>query len=164
MIRLFAAGAALVFAAAAPAMAAEDWVTVLRTIDVARPASAVWAVYGGYCEFGKVRNVSCVYTRGDGGLGTIRRLANAVEEVKVGESPYSYAYFQTVGDRVNQRYHGNLSVVPSADNKRSRIVYTLIYDQGTLASDAQRAAVRAGLETAFQRDVEKMKATVEGAK
>jgi hypothetical protein len=167
MLKSIIAGAA--FAAvsvlgATAASAAEDWVAVERSIDVNAPAAKVWGMIGGYCDFGKVRNIPCTYTKGTGGLGTVRKLNNAVEEVKVGEGIYSYGYFQTVGTRTNQRYHGNMSVVPSRDGKTSKIVYTLIYDQGVLKDDAERASTKASTETSFQSAIEAMKKMVEGGK
>ena len=83
MLKSIIAGAA--FAAvsvlgATAASAAEDWVAVERSIDVNAPAAKVWGMIGGYCDFGKVRNIPCTYTKGTGGLGTVRKLNNAVEE------------------------------------------------------------------------------------
>lgn len=158
------AGAAFALIAASSASAAEDWVAVERSIDVKAPAAKVWAQVGGYCDFGKVRNVPCVYTKGAGGLGTVRKLNNVTEEVKVGEGIYSYGYFQTVGARTAQRYHGNVSVVPSKDGKTSKIVYTLIYDQGVLKDDAERASTKTTTEASFQTAIETMKKMVEGGK
>jgi opacity protein-like surface antigen len=163
LLKSILAGAAVALVATA-ATAAEDWVTVVRTIEVKAPAAKVWGLVGGYCDFGKVRNVPCVYTKGAGGLGTIRKLNGVTEEVKVGEGQYSYGYFQTVGARTQARYHGNVSVTPSADNKTSKIAYTLIYDQAGFASDAERASQKAAMETSFQEAIETMKKMAEGAK
>lgn len=157
------AGAALALAATG-ASAAEDWVTVVRSAEIARPASQVWALVGGFCDFGKVRKVSCTYKKGTGGLGSIRVLNGVTEEVKVGEGQFSYGYFQTVGARVAARYHGNMSAIPSADGKTTRMVYTLTYDQAGFPSDAERASQKAAMETSFQEAVDTMKAMAEAAK
>jgi hypothetical protein len=50
------------------------------------------------------------------------------------------------------------------DGKASKIVYTLIYDQGALKDDAERASTAATLGTRFQGAIEQMKAFVEAAK
>ncbi len=167
MLKSILAGGAIALAAgslASGASAAEDWVTVVRSAEIARPASAVWALVGGYCEFGKVRKVSCTYKKGTGGLGTIRVLNGVTEEVKVGEGQYSYGYFQTVGARTQARYHGNMSAIPSADGKTTKMVYTLIYDQAGFATDAERASQKAAMETGFQDAVDTIKAMAEAAK
>ena len=166
MLKSILAGAALALVATAgsAAPAAEDWVTVVRTAEVNAPAAKLWGLVGGYCEFGKVRNVNCTYKKGTGGLGTIRVLNGVTEEVKVGEGHYSYGYFQTAGARVIARYHGNMSAIPSADGKTSKLVYTLIYDQAGFPSDAERASQKAAMETSFQDAVNIMKKMAEEAK
>jgi hypothetical protein len=52
-------------------------------------------------------------------------------------------------------------VLPQGDGKSSNIVYTLIYDQGVLASDAEREATRTTFGTRFQGAIEQMKALAE---
>jgi hypothetical protein len=43
---------------------------------VARPAKEVWARVGKYCDISAWLNVDCKITSGDGGIGTVRVLAN----------------------------------------------------------------------------------------
>jgi hypothetical protein len=157
-----AAGAVLAVLASNGASAAEDWTAVERSIAVNAPAEKVWSLIGGYCQANKNRGAPCDFVKGTGGLGTNRKVSPTTEEVKVAEGVYSYGYFQTLGTNTGLRYHGNVSVVP--DGKASKIVYTLIYDQGALKDDAERASTAATMGTRFQGAIEQMKAFVEAAK
>lgn len=161
MLRGMMAGAVLALAATS-AMAAEDWVAVERSIAVNASAEKVWSQIGGYCQANKNRNAPCDFINGTGGLGTDRKLNPTTEEVKTAEGLYSYGYFQTLGANTGLRYHGNVSVVP--EGKSSKIVYTLIYDQGALKDDAERASTAATMGTRFQGAIEQMKTFVEAAK
>ena len=53
------------------------------------------------------------------------------------------------GPPVALRYHTNLAVVPSADNKTSTLTVSLIYDQSMLPDEAARAARRASHTNGF---------------
>src|SRR5260370_36927865 len=54
--------------------AAPEYTTITMAIEVAKPASEVWAKVGGYCDISKWLNLDCNITRGDGGIGTVRVL------------------------------------------------------------------------------------------
>jgi hypothetical protein len=157
-------GTALIIAGAIaltslPAAAAE-FVIVRREIAVQRPAAAVWAEVGEYCAISKWLNLPCKITSGDGGIGSNRRLNDAIDEVMVANSPMSYTYLQTVGARASYNYHGTLSIEPGADARSSKIVYTLAYDQGAM-DEKTRNDTRTGLETRFQTVIEGMKKSLE---
>jgi hypothetical protein len=151
-----AAGAAC---AASPA-AAFDFVTVKRTVEVNRPAAAVWSKVGGYCAIGDWLKVKCAYKSGSGGAGTVRLLNDQVEEVMVGQTALSYTYQQNVGPMTPNLYHGTLDVVP-VDAGHSRIVYTLVYDQQPLSA-ADKTAQNTRLNERFQAAIETMKKMAEG--
>ena len=159
MLRALICGAVLALAASA-ALAAEDWVAVERTIEVKAPAAKVWGLLGGYCAANKARGAPCDFTKGTGELGTIRKLNPTTEEVKVAEGQYSYGYMQTLGASTPLRYHGNISVLP-VSGASSKIVYTLVYDQGALATDAERETTRNTFGTRFQGAIEQMKTLAE---
>ena len=54
------------------ALAADpQYMTIKMEIDVARPAAAVWARVGGYCDISKWLDTDCVIKSGDGGIGTV---------------------------------------------------------------------------------------------
>jgi len=62
-------------ALAAPARAADpQYMTIKMEIDVAKPAAAVWAKVGGYCDITKWLDVTdCMIKSGDGGRSVKRR-------------------------------------------------------------------------------------------
>ena len=74
--------------AAAPALAEPEYVTIKLEIDIAKPAGAVWAKVGGYCDISAwLNNVDCKITSGDGGVGTVRVLAGGrVTEILVAQT------------------------------------------------------------------------------
>ena len=60
----FVASAFTISAFAASALAAEpDYPTIKMEIDVAKPAAAVWAKVGGYCDISKWLDVDCMISR-----------------------------------------------------------------------------------------------------
>jgi polyketide cyclase/dehydrase/lipid transport protein len=107
-----------------PALAV-DYTTVDLDISVERPAADVWKKIGGYCDISAWMKVSCVYTKGTGGVGTVRRLIDKVDEVMVGQTSHSYTYTDPT---TTYLYHGTLNVEPDGP-KRSKIIYTPFYDQ-----------------------------------
>src|SRR6476646_7959653 len=88
-----------VIALATSAQAADPQYTAIKMeIDVAKPAAAVWAKVGGYCDITKWLDVTdCAIKSGDGGLGTVRLLCGGqVTEILVAKTDLSYAYTQPV--------------------------------------------------------------------
>jgi Polyketide cyclase / dehydrase and lipid transport len=146
--------ALIVFATSS--MAAPEYTTIKMEIDVAKPASEVWAKVGQYCDISKWLNLDCTITHGDGGIGTVRTLANGrISEILVGKTDLSYGYAQPVkeGEFYNF-YHGFMEAKPIT-KKTSRIVYTLLYDVSDkpdqAAKDADIARRRALFETALKK-------------
>jgi len=162
MFRTFTA-AAFAFSAAAlsaaPA-AAFDFVTIKREIEVARPAAVVWAKVGDYCAISEWLKIKCAMKSGAGEAGSVRLLNGQVEEVMVGKTAYSYTYQQNVGPMTPNLYHGTLDVVP-VDAKRSKIVYTLVYDQQPMSAE-DKTTQKARMNERFQAAIETMKGMAEG--
>jgi hypothetical protein len=82
-----------IFSSAANALAADpQYTTIKMEIDVAKPAAAVWAKVGGYCDITKWLDVTdCVIKSGDGGIGTVRLLRGGqVTEILVAKTDLSY--------------------------------------------------------------------------
>ena len=129
-------------------------------IAVNRPAADVWKRIGKYCDIGEWLRINCTITSGkDGEFGAVRSVAN---EVLVGKTELSYTYTQPV--RAGQPYtlyHGTLEARPVTPTT-SKIVYTLFFDNSTLADDAARAADRARRTAAFTTALENMKILAEG--
>ena len=161
---IFAGAVFVLFAtsvsAAAPA-AKDDWVAQRNSMEIKAPVEKVWGVIGGYCEMPRVMKASCSYTQGTGGLGTIRLMNGSGEALKVGEGHYNYSFFYTAGPHNEPRYHGNLELAASADNKTTNLIYTLIYDQSVFASDAERAAQKAVNDDSFGRHFNPVKVLAE---
>jgi len=142
---------------AGPVLAA-DYATINLDISVDRPVEEVWNKVGGYCDISAWLKLSCVYTSGTGDLGTVRRLADRIDEVLVGKTAHSYTYAQPTSTIL---YHGTLDVVPDGE-KRSKILYSLIYDQEPLGTDEAKAADRERRTKTFIAALESMKKLAEG--
>lgn len=69
-----------------------EYVRIEMSIDVARPAAAVWAKIGGYCDIAVWANgLDCAITSGDGGFGTVRALAGGrITEILIAQTELSY--------------------------------------------------------------------------
>jgi hypothetical protein len=87
----------------------------------------------------------------------VRRLADRIDEVMVARTARSYTYTQPTTTIL---YHGTLDVQADGPD-RSRIVYTLIYDQAPLATPEAQAADRAGRAKTFAGALANMKALAE---
>ena len=149
--------AGLAFAQAA---SAAEYISIVQSIDVARPADLVWKKVGGFCAIhdwlagGKL---TCVYTTGDGGVGTNRLLAGRINEVMVSKTDLSYTYTQPLSPI---EYHGCVEVKPTSATT-SKIIYTLFYDQAPLADQAAKDKDRATRAGMFMGALKTMKALSE---
>lgn len=156
-------------AAPAPiAPANPEYVTIAMEISVAKPAAEVWAKVGAdYCALGKWiaagREVPCAVTKGDGGIGSVRSIANgAVIEVLTAKTDLAYGYTQPAKDgKFYDLYHGFMEAKP-VDAKSSKIVYTLIYDVSNLADQAAKDADVKRRRTQFEAALANMKKLAEG--
>lgn len=157
------AGAAVLFAlasvASVPATAA-DYVMIRNDIVVAAPVDRVWARIGGYCAIAAWLKVTCEMVAGDGDVGSVRRLNGTTLEPMVARTPHSYTYWQSQGAMGAAQFHGTL-LAESIDSGRTRLSYTLFYDQALLASDAVRASERHRLDTRFVAPLGEMKRIAE---
>jgi Polyketide cyclase / dehydrase and lipid transport len=157
MLWLAAIGASGVLLAASDARAA-DYTTIVLSVDVARPADAVWKKIGGFCKIGPVLKMSCVYTSGHGDLGTVRRLGGRIDEVMVAQTSHSYTYTQPASKIL---YHGTVDV-QSEGPESSKIIYSLFYDQSGMKTEAARAKAREQRTMAFTRVLDTLKQIAEG--
>ena len=146
---------------AGTAAVAADYATIHLNITVDKPADEVWKKVGGYCDISAWLKVTCAYTSGSGDLGTVRQLTIRnlmVDEVMVGQTAHSYTYTQAASTIL---YHGTLEVVPEGKNK-SRINYSLFYDQAPLATDEAKAKDREQRTQRFTDALQAMKKLAEG--
>jgi len=148
---------------AATASAAPDYRTIKMEIDINKPASEVWAKVGGYCDISKWFEIDCQIVSGDGGIGTVRSLANGrVLEILVGKTDLSYGYAQPVKEgSFYNLYHGFMEAKPVGKSK-SKLVYTLLYDVSDKADEAAKEADLTQRRTRFEAALKKMKQMAEG--
>lgn len=152
--------AILIAAAGAGPIAAADYVTIRREVEVDRPVDRVWARIGGYCAISAWLKVTCELIAGNGDVGSVRRLNGSTIEPMVARTPHSYTYWQSEGAMGAAHFHGTLLAEPSGRG-RTRLSYTLFYDQAQLPSDAVRAAERKRLDTRFVEPLNAMKRLAE---
>jgi hypothetical protein len=154
---------AALFVAAPLAAAEPDYRTIKMEINVARPATEVWARVGKYCDIAEWMSLECKITSGDGGVGTVRVLAGGrVSEILIGMTALSYGYTQpAVEGRFYDLYHGFLEARPLTATT-SKLVYTLVMDQSQKADAAAKDADLARRRATFEAALQKMKALAEG--
>ena len=129
-------------------------------VTVNRPAAEVWKRVGKFCDIGEWLQAPCTITQGkDGEFGAVRSIGR---EVLVGKTELSYTYTQPVTEgRPYILYHGTLEARPLTATT-CKLVYTLVYDNSTLADDAARDRDRAQRTAMFTRALENMKTLAEG--
>jgi hypothetical protein len=135
-----------------------QYTTIKMEIDVARPAAAVWARVGGYCDISKWLDVDCTIKSGDGGIGTVRLLRGGqVTEILVGKTDLSYGYTQPVREgQFYILYHGFVEAKP-VTAQSSKLLYTLMYDISDKPDQAARQADIAQRRARFEGALKKMK-------
>lgn len=139
-----------------------EYVAIEMEIDIAKPAAEVWSKVGGYCDIAKWLQVDCTITSGDGGMGTVRSLANGrVKEILVAQTELSYGYTQPVVEgQYYILYHGFMEARPVSATT-SKMLYTLVYDVSNLADQAAKDADMANRRTRFETALANMKKLAE---
>jgi hypothetical protein len=152
----------VLLAFAGVASAAPDYRTIKMEINVDKPAAAVWEKVGHYCDISQWLGVDCKIVSGDGGIGTIRSLANGrVQEIMVGKTDLSYGYTQPEpATGFYNLYHGFMEVKPLT-RTTSEIVYTLFYDVSDKANESAKQADMMQRRTRFEAALKKMKQLAE---
>jgi len=142
------------------AVANPTYISLPMEITVNRPAAEVWARVGKYCDIGEWLQVACTITSGkDGEVGSVRSIGR---EILVGKTELSYTYTQPVTEgRAYIQYHGTLEARPLTATT-TKLVYTLMWDNSTLADDAARERDITQRKTMFTRALENMKILAEG--
>jgi hypothetical protein len=136
------------------------YTSILMEVDVNRPAAEVWKRVGKFCDIGEWLQVPCTITSGkDGEVGTVRSIGR---EVLVGKTDLSYTYTQPVtASQPYILYHGTLEAKPVTAT-RSKLYYTLMWDNSTCADDAARERDKAQRRQTFQNALNNMKILAEG--
>jgi hypothetical protein len=141
-----------------PAQAAE-YTTILLEKTVNRTPDQTWAKIGPYCAIAQWLKVTCVITAGNGvSVGSNRLLNGNNNEIMIAATPYSYSYTQPTSTIL---YHGTLAVEPLDRGTKTRIVYTLFYDQAPLGTDQAKAENRAQRTKRFDEALDAMKEMAE---
>jgi hypothetical protein len=141
----------------AGAASAAEYAVVNLNTSVDAPVDVVWKKIGGYCDIAAWLKLTCVLTSGTGDVGTVRRLADRIDEVMVAKTAHSYTYTQPTTTIL---YHGTLEVVPNGKG-HSKILYNLIWDQAALTSDEAKTKDRDQRTKNFTAALATMKAIVE---
>jgi Polyketide cyclase / dehydrase and lipid transport len=136
------------------------YVSIPMTVNVNASVDKVWARIGKYCDIGEWGIPGCTIISGtDGEFGVVRSIGN---EVLVGKTQYSYIYTQPL--RVTGgyiMYHGTLearALTPTT----TQLIYTLLYDNSSLADDAARETDMNNRRTRFTSMLTNMKTLSEG--
>lgn len=150
------------FLFSASAFAQPEYVTIAMEIDVDRSAEETWTKVGEYCDISEWLNLDCVVTSGDGGMGTVRVLANGrITEIMVAQTELSYGYTQpAVEGQFYNLYHGFMEARPTGANT-STLRYTLVLDVSNLADQAAKDAEVTRRRATFERALGAMKGIVE---
>ena len=145
------------------AVANPHYVSVQMEVDVNRPAAEVWKRVGKFCDIGEWMRFQCMITAGkDGELGAVRSLGPNIVEILVAKTGLSYAYAQPVRDgRPYNMYHGTVEAKP-VTGTTSKLIYSLMWDNSTLADDAARERDKQQRTTQFTQALQNMKILAEG--
>jgi hypothetical protein len=137
-----------------------NYVSIPMEVTVNRPAAEVWKRIGKFCDIGEWARIPCTILSGkDGEFGAVRSVGN---EILVGKTELSYTYTQPVREgQPYILYHGTLEARPVTATT-SKIVYTLMLDNSTMADDAAREADKTRRANQFMPFLENMKILAEG--
>lgn len=120
----------------AGAARAADFVTIPLETTVDRPADVAWKKVSGFCDIGPWLKTTCVLTSGTGEVGTVRRIADRIDELLVAKTAWSYTYSQP---KSPIDYHGTVEIRP-VDKGHSKLLYTLVYDAEPLKTPEAKSA------------------------
>jgi hypothetical protein len=144
-------------------VASPTYTSIAMEINVDRPAAAVWARIGRYCDVAEWLQVpaGCKIVSGqDGEVGAVRNVGGG--EVLVSRTQYSYTYAQTPKEGTPYNlYHGTVEVRPMTTTT-SKIFYTLFFDNSMLPNDAARATDKEARRARFTQALQNMKTLAEG--
>jgi hypothetical protein len=139
-----------------------NYVSIHLEVDVNRSAADVWKRVGPYCAIGEWFQVAAgckILSGSENEVGAVRSIAN---EVLVGKTELSYTYTQPVrAGRPYNLYHGTLEARPVTATT-SKLLYTLVWDNSTLADDAAKEKDKASRTATFTRALQNMKTLAEG--
>ncbi|MEP7355138.1 MAG: SRPBCC family protein [Acidobacteriota bacterium] len=143
------------------AIANPTYVSITMESTINKPAAEVWKRVGKFCDISEwLQFPGCMITSGkDGEVGAVRTIG---KEVLVGMTELSYSYTQPVTEgQPYILYHGTMEARPLTATT-SKMIYTLMWDNSTMADDAAKERDKTQRRTMFQRAVDNMKILAEG--
>jgi hypothetical protein len=139
-----------------------EFAVVACSVDVQRPVDEAWSEIGDFADAGRFLNVVSKLVSGNGQLGSVRMVGNAILEVMAGSTSHSYTYAQVQGPMAAFSYHGCVALSAS-DSASCRLTYTLIYDQ-TMMDQARRVSEFERVSMRFSNAARAMKLAAEAAR
>lgn len=113
-------------------------------VDVGLSVEDCWNSIGSFADAGRFLDVPSRLVSGEGGIGSVRQIGDAILEVMVGQSDASYTYLQTQGPMAASLYHGCVALMPTG-LANCTLTYTITYNQAPMdpaRRDAERARIR----------------------
>lgn len=156
IFRISLAAAAALSVGAGAAQAAE-FVTISQETVVDAPPEVAWKKVGGWCDIGAWLKTTCVITSGGEEMGSVRRIADRIDELMVAKTAWSYSYSQP---KSPIDYHGTVEIRPEGQG-RSKLIYTLVYDAEPLNTPEAKAADRERRAKMFAGVLQTMKGIAE---
>lgn len=142
-------------------LASPDMVVIEGTATIAVGVDECWRRIGGFAEAGQFLAIGSKLLSGDGSIGSVRLIGDAIVEVMVGESQNSYTYSQIEGPMAPFHYHGSV-LVAATGAASCRLVYSISYNQAAMTEE-RRTAERTRIAGRFQGAADAMKRVAEGA-
>jgi len=143
-----------------PVMTNSTYTSVEMKVTVNKPVAEVWKLVGKYCDIREWLPVQCMIVAGkDSEVGAVRSIGT---EVLVGKTELSYSYTQPVraGQAYNM-YYGTPEARPLTATT-CKLIYTLMWDNSSLADNAAKDRDREQHRMTFQRALDNMKILAEG--
>lgn len=138
---------------------ASEYISVTLEKPIDRSADAAWAKIGSFCAVKDIFKFTCEYVTGNGDIGTVRKVADGrALEVMVGKTEHSYTFAFPQPNPI--MFHGTIGVVPVTTDK-SKAVFTLFWDQESLATPEAKASDKASRTALITRALNEMKILAE---
>jgi hypothetical protein len=138
-----------------------DYATVVIERPVNASAEDAWKKVGAFCGIRDWLSAPCSITSGnDWDVGSVRSVGSGPTiEVLIAKTQYSYSY--TYPSPNPTVYHGTVEIRPEGP-KKSKIIYTMVFDQEPLGTAEAKAAEAERRRTIFTKGVENMVRIAEG--
>lgn len=140
-------------------LALPNMVVIEGTATIAVGVDECWRRIGGFADAGQFLAAGSKLLSGNGSIGSVRLIGDAIVEVMVGQSQNSYTYSQIEGPMAAFHYHGSV-LVAATGTSSCRLTYSITYDQASM-DNARRASERTRIAGRFQNAADEMKRIAE---